>query len=104
VMALIAVSFPLASLSVVQRALLAREMRFRALGLIDFAATLITGVVGIALAVRGYGVWSLVWQQILIYIVVAVGMWWVLKWRPHFMLNLPAVKELFGFSANLTGF
>lgn len=104
VMTLIAVSFPLASLSVVHRALLSREMRFRALGLIDFASTLTTGIIGIALAVRGFGLWSLVWQQILIYVAMAFGVWWALKWRPHLILNLSAVKELLGFSANLTGF
>lgn len=104
VMELIAISFPLASMSVVQRALLSREMRFRTLGLLEVVNTLIIGVAAIALALSGFGVWSLVWQQILYYVVMAVGMWWALGWRPRLILDLRAVKELFGYSANLTGF
>jgi O-antigen/teichoic acid export membrane protein len=104
VMMLIAVSFPLASLSVVQKALLSRGMKFRALGLIDVANSIIIGIAAIALALRGFGVWSLVWQQILYCVVMAVGTWWVLGWRPQLIFDLRAVKELFGFSANLTAF
>jgi O-antigen/teichoic acid export membrane protein len=104
VMMLIAVSFPLGSLGTVQKALLTREMRFRAFGLIEVANTTISGVAAIVLALRGFGVWSLVWQQILSYVVVAIGTFWVLDWRPHLTVDRGALAELFGFSAHLTGF
>jgi O-antigen/teichoic acid export membrane protein len=104
VMMLIAVSFPLGSLGTVQKALLSRDMKFRALGLIDVATTVISGLAAILLALRGFGVWSLVWQQILSYVGAMIGMWWVLGWRPHLTFDRGAVAELFGFSANLTGF
>lgn len=104
VMMLIAVSFPLGSLGIVQKALLSREMKFRALGLIEVATATISGVVAIFLALRGFGVWSLVWQLILSYVVVSIGTWCVLGWRPCLTFDRKAVAELFGFSANLTGF
>jgi PST family polysaccharide transporter len=104
VMMLIAVSFPLASLGTVQKALLSRDMKFRALGLIEVASAAVSGVVAIFLALHGFGVWSLVWQQILSYGVVAIGTLSVLGWRPHLIFDRRAIAELFGFSANLTGF
>jgi O-antigen/teichoic acid export membrane protein len=104
VMMLIAVSFPLGSLSIVQKALLSRDMKFRALGLIDVATTVISGLAAILLALRGFGVWCLVWQQILSCVGVVIGVWWMLGWRPHLTFDRGAVAELFGFSANLTGF
>jgi O-antigen/teichoic acid export membrane protein len=104
VMMLIAVSFPLASLGTVQKALLSREMKFRALGLIEVASAIVSGVAAILLALRGIGVWSLVWKEILSWLVVAVGTFWVLRWRPRLTFDRGALAELFGFSANLTGF
>ena len=64
--------------------LLERELRFRRLALIEIVATLASAVAGIVLAYRGYGVWSLVWANVLLVgiktaLLVLVG--WT-TWRP----------------------
>jgi O-antigen/teichoic acid export membrane protein/lysophospholipase L1-like esterase len=46
------------------RALLQRGMAFRALGLIELGGTLVYGAVGLGLAARGSGLWSLVAAQL----------------------------------------
>ncbi len=49
--------------------LLERELRFRRIAVIETVATVASAVVGIVMAVAGYGVWSLVWAAI-VYAVV----------------------------------
>jgi PST family polysaccharide transporter len=100
----IAVSFLVASLRVVQAALLNREMRFRAIGSIEIAATLVGGGVGIAMALAGYGVWSLVAQLLAIGVAEAVGFWVASGWRPRLQFDTAAVRELMPYSLNFMGF
>lgn len=61
VLVVLALGFPLQSLGAVATGLLRRNMRFRALGIIDAVAYVLGyGVVGIGLAWAGHGVWALV--------------------------------------------
>ena len=101
---LVALSFPIAAQSPVQKAMLYRKMDFRALGLIDIVSEIIAGVVAIFLALRGVGVWSLVWQVLIASCVAALGAFAVTRWRPRLLYDRAAIAELFGFSSNLMGF
>ncbi len=103
-MTLIALAFPVSSLNVVQKAMMYRAMRFRALGLIETGGTVVSGIVGVTLAIRGFGAKSLVWQFLASYFFVVTAMWWVGKWRPRFEIDRGALKELFGYSSHLTAF
>jgi PST family polysaccharide transporter len=61
----LALSFPIAGVSIVSDSLLSRGLRFRLLANRDvFAYGLGYGVVGVALASFGWGVWALVWAQL----------------------------------------
>ncbi|HEU4365946.1 MAG TPA: MOP flippase family protein [Candidatus Krumholzibacteria bacterium] len=48
------------------QSLLERDLRFRRLSLIEIAALLASATTGIVLALRGYGVWSLVWANVIL--------------------------------------
>jgi O-antigen/teichoic acid export membrane protein len=101
---LVALSFPVAAQSPVQKAMLYRKMDFRALGLIDIVSEIIAGVVAIFLALRGAGVWSLVWQVLIASWVTALGAFAATRWRPRLLYDRAAIAELFGFSSNLMAF
>lgn len=101
---LVGLCFPLSSLGLVQKAILTRKMDFRSLGLIDFGIATISGIIAIVLAERGFGVWSLVYQMLCLAILEVVGLWWVSSWRPRALFDRTAIRELLGFSSNLTGF
>src|SRR5262245_50357154 len=57
--AALAASFLFNAAGVQHIAILEREMRFTTLGLIDVASALICGALGIVMALKGYGYWSL---------------------------------------------
>ena len=44
---------------------------------------------------QGYGVWSLVYGQIVSAVLTAVLIWMVSSWRPTFSFDKEVAKELF---------
>ncbi len=96
-------------LTIIQEAYLQRTFAFRKLAIRANAAALSGGVVGLALALWGAGVWSLVAQQITMASVSLVLLWAVSDWRPGLHFSPSHARDLFGFTsgvflANVGGF
>ncbi|HEY4972220.1 MAG TPA: lipopolysaccharide biosynthesis protein, partial [Steroidobacteraceae bacterium] len=102
--AAIAVNFVLASLNVVQNALLDKSLHFRTKFWIESVAYLVSGSVAVALAFSGAGVWSLVGQQLTLSLMRVLMMWAQSPWRPALSFDLSAIRELLHFSGHLTAF
>jgi O-antigen/teichoic acid export membrane protein len=100
----VAINFTTGSFKVVQTALLQRDMRFKRLALINITSVTISGVISIAMAIQGFGVWSLVAQLLVQTGVEALIMFFLSDWRPRILFDVWAIRELLAFSANLTGF
>jgi len=56
------------------------------------------GTVGVALALNGWGVWSLVASQLVQAFVVVLVMWRSSDWRPRMRFSVSAFRELLQFS------
>lgn len=87
----------LASYSSVLKARVSRQMAFKQFFFASLGGTLLSAVVGIAMAYRGYGVWALVAQNgvdaIVDTIVIAVSV----KWIPKPVFCFRRVKVLFSY-------
>lgn len=81
----------------VQTAVLSREMQFKKYFYSSISAIIISGIIGIVLAYRGWGVWALVAQQLSNTFVSTLVLWFTVKWRPKFMFSIKKVKELFSY-------
>ncbi|MCH7846845.1 MAG: lipopolysaccharide biosynthesis protein [Planctomycetes bacterium] len=101
VIAFLSLSVPIKGLSVVQEALLQRKMDFRNLALLRGAALIIGGAVGVTMAIRGFGVWALVGQQLVGSALATAVMWKVSDWRPRLFFSWRRARELFGFSGGM---
>ena len=93
----------LAALNIVPASLLLRARRYDWMALSDVVSA-VCGLAGVGLGIwLGWGAWSLVAQQIALWlakvIVVTIGA----RWRPHFGFHWAVFKENIGFGANLTG-
>jgi len=97
------VLFLASSLSAVQQALLKREFEFKKLAVRSLVAVLLGGIVGISMALQGYGVWSLVGQQLTNSIVQLALLWRVSHWRPGIEISARHFKDLFSYGANIVG-
>lgn len=94
------VLFPGAVISV-QSAYVSRKMEFRGLCISTMAAALASGVVGVAMASLGFGVWALVGQQILYYLVLMAVLFLTVPWQPRVVFALERVESMFRFGWKL---
>lgn len=92
---------PINSLCVVQTVMFTREFRFKLLSNIVFFASLISGVVAVAMAVAGCGIWALVAQRLLQMGIKAIAFWWVRRWHWRGGVSLSALREMAPFSLRL---
>ncbi len=96
--------FVAGALGVVQQSLLIRAMDFRRLGVVETVAVLVAALVAVALALSGMGVWSLVWQLVLMPALTTAGLWWLSDWRPSLRFDRAALGELVPFGLNMAAF
>lgn len=83
--------------NIIQRNQLKKKLNFKVLGIVSVTTSLISLVVTIWLAYHGYGVWSLVANNIISALIPAVVFWFYLKWRPIWTFSWESFKELFSF-------
>jgi O-antigen/teichoic acid export membrane protein len=88
----------LQALSWVHMALLTRRMRFAPIAAANLSASVAGAAVGLSLAFLGYGVWSLVAQQLIHGMTARIVIWWVTDWKPGFKFSLRHVRDLYGYS------
>jgi O-antigen/teichoic acid export membrane protein len=105
VMRWLSIGFFCSALSTVQTALAQREMRFSALAVRDLTAMAAGAAVGVALATRGWGVYSLVAQSLTTTVLGTILLW---SLSPHRFAarecSREALAELWAFGAHVTGF
>ncbi len=101
----VAINLFVNSLTVVQRAILTIRVDFKTQAKASFSAAFLSGLIGIGMAYKGYGVWALAIQTVLNGIINASLLWFLSKWKPIKVFSYHSFKELFsfGFSLLLSG-
>lgn len=89
----------------VQNARLTKEMNFKTQMKIQVPAVLIGGLLGVFLALQGYGVWSLVWMGLFQSFLSTLMHWLYSGWRPSLIFSKQCFKKhfYFGYKMTLTG-
>jgi len=104
VLIVLALSIPLQASSLVQRALLTRELKFRSLALRSLCGITVGGICGVIAAFSGLGVWSLVIQNLAGVTTGTLVLWRVTDFRPRLTFSYPHCRDLLGFGTNVVGF
>lgn len=89
------------SFCLIQNALLNRQINFKTQTKVSLIAGVLSGIIGIILAVRGFGVWSLVIQQISSTFVTTACLWLYSSWRPILVFSFNSLREMFGFGSSM---
>lgn len=92
----------LSSINTVQHAYVAKNMIFKKFFFSTIGGTILSGIIGIALAYNGFGVWALVAQYLINSTVDTVILFITVPWKPRFLFSLNSAKELIGFGWKLT--
>ncbi len=96
-----AITLIIGGLNAVQNAIIQRKMQFKKLFIVSLLAIIIQGLVGIVMAYKNYGVWSLVISNLVGSIVTTIILWFITSWRPQFNFSIIRLKSMFKFGSRL---
>lgn len=89
------------SFGAIQGTHLTIELNFRKKAIISIATISAVGSIGLFLASKGFGVWTLVGQCIVSSVVSVSLLWCLSGWRPSLAFSWTSLKEMFGFGSKL---
>ncbi|OGW53951.1 MAG: hypothetical protein A2Y81_03165 [Nitrospirae bacterium RBG_13_43_8] len=89
------------SFGLVQRTILAKQINFRGLTKASLIASGLSGMIGVAMAIAGFGVWSLAAQQVSGSLFNTVLVWFLNDWRPTPIFSFQSLREMFGFGSRM---
>lgn len=104
VMRVISLVFIINGLGQTHDALLQKELEFKRRFLPELLATAIKGISSIVLALTGFGVWSLVYGQVIGAAARTIAKWWVLRWRPRFHFYAKRARQLWSYGIHVLMF
>lgn len=87
------------SFAVVQTAQLKKQMEFNKIAYSSIGATAISVTFAIITAFLGWGIWALVFQQIIYAITYVIIVWLMSSWKPIFAFSAESFRQLFGFGS-----
>lgn len=87
--------------AIVQRTILTKNIDFKTQTKASVISSVASGVIGIAMAFMGYGVWSLVGQQLSRAFLYTSCLWLYNHWLPRMRFSWNSFRELFGFGWKL---
>lgn len=85
----------------IQIAKISKEFKFKKLFYSSLIGMCISGITGIILAMNRFGVWTLVFQQLLNQIIISFVLYFQVDWKLKIVVNIKRVKLLFGFGSKL---
>jgi PST family polysaccharide transporter len=95
----LSVRIPIYGLTIVQQAVMVRKLDFKALAYRSNLAEGIGGMIAIGMAVCGFGLWSLVGQQLGRDVAALAFLWRLSSWRPRLSFSWRHIKDLIPFSS-----
>lgn len=98
----LSLSFVITGSTVQHQALLTRQMRFKAIAVIDITSMLAGVIVGASLALSGFEYWALVDMQLCVALVTLTLTWIVSGWSPTPPKRNSGVRSLVSFGLHLT--
>ena len=89
------------ALTIVQQSILTINVDFKTQMIVSLFAAILSGIIGIIMAMSGYGVWALVGQMVTVSIFRTIALWLVAKWRPITGFSKESFKNLFGYGSKI---
>lgn len=89
------------ALGIIPRTILVRNIDFKTQTKVSIISSVSSGLIGIGMAMTGWGVWSLVWQQLSRQILNSLFLWMYCRWTPQWEFSVKSFREMFGFGYKL---
>ena len=85
--------------NIIQSNQLRKNINFKAIAIVAISTSIVSLGITVWMAYRGFGVWSLVAQNMVSSAIPAASFWFYVKWRPTWSFSWQSFKELFGFGS-----
>jgi len=99
----ISVAMFLGSVSIIPESLIKKDLDFKSLFFRNIGNLIISGSVTILMAYYGYGVWALIFKEIIFNFLLIIFNFSLVKWRPSFSFSYGSIKSYLNFSLPLFG-
>ena len=93
--------FVVAGFGIAPSAYLFRELKVKQRSISFILAILVSGIVGVVMALKGYSYWGIATQSIVYMFVRTAVCWYFTPWRPSFRIDFSPLRYLFAFSYRL---
>lgn len=94
-------SFIINATAIVQTNRLTKQMNFRPIAITNVLGLIAGGVVGVWLAMTGYGAWAIVWQTIALQGIKSISLWIYCRWWPQMAMSWQALRSFFKIGGNM---
>lgn len=81
----------------IQQAYVSKKMIFKKFFFATLGGTIAAAVVGIVMALKGFGVWALVAQNLVNKTIDTCVLWFIVGWHPKFMFSFKRMKSLVSY-------
>ncbi len=89
------------ALGLVQRTLLNKKLDFKIQLKVSLLTSIIAGILSIGLALKGFGVWSLIALYLSTDFFNTLFLWFFSSWRPSLIFSMISLKSMFSFGSKL---
>ena len=94
-------SFLISSTNVAPRAFLFKQLRTKENAIISFCSLTLSGIIGIALAYKGFAYWGIAIQTIAFTTGTTILSYYFSGWKPSLRIDFTPIKEMIGYSSKL---
>lgn len=85
----------------IQNAYVSRNLIFKKYFYATLGGTILSAILGIWMAYKGYGVWALVFQNLSNNLIDTIILWFTVNWRPKLLFSFSRLKVLLKYSWKL---
>lgn len=98
IMRVMSLTIPLNALSVIQSSIISRRLQFKVLFYAGIIGNVVSAMVGISMAYRGFGPWALVGQLMISSITSIIVNFYIIRWYPKFQFSWGRFREMFSYA------
>jgi len=98
---ILAINVFISALGSIKGTLLTKRLDFKTQMKISASATLLSGLIAIWMAWRGFGVWALAWQTLTATLITTSLLWFLNSWRPSWIFSFDSTRRFFKFGSYL---
>jgi teichuronic acid exporter len=101
IMRVTSINLILNSLCYIHLIKLIKSIQFKQQAIINFLSSIISGTIGLSLALTGYNYWALIFQTLSGSVLRMIGLWYIIKWVPIIKFSWSSFKEQFKFGSKV---